>query len=287
MSLENDTLKQFAKVLNLSEDELEKILKLYNDGQKNIEKIIYDLFKKYGSSEPEEFYRELNKFDRMKKLDNELTDAVKEITTGEALILTTLLAGLVEESYYRNIFVLENSFKVGVNFKLLKDEIIKTVVNMPLEGLQFSERLYANQLKLKQSVKSVLIDGILKGQDIRTMTKNLNEKMNIGRYNASRICRTETARVWYEGQKIAFENTGVKKVIYIATLDGKTSDICRSRDGKIYNFGEEPKLPAHPNCRSAYGVYADGWNPSTRMDNQTKKFIQYKTYEDWANDNLS
>jgi SPP1 gp7 family putative phage head morphogenesis protein len=286
MSIEKDILKQFAIILNISEEELKKILKVYDSSQKQLEQIIFDLFKKYGSSNGEQFYNELKKYERLKKLDEQISNVTKEISTTEAAILTALLIQVVKDSYYRNIYILEKNLKININFNLLKPEVIETLVNMPIEGLQFSERLYANQLKLKQNVKAVIIDGVTKGQDIKTMSKNLNEKMNIGRYNATRICRTETARVWYEGQKTAWTDTGVKKVIYVATLDGRTSQICRSRDGKVYNLGEEPNLPAHPNCRSTYIPYLDDWKPSTRMDNQTKEFILYKTYEEWQKDRL-
>lgn len=284
MSTEKESLKQFAAVLKISEDELEKILKLYDTGQEKLEKMIFDLFKKYGSSDGEQFYKELKKYDRLNKLDKEISEITKRISTSETVILTTLLLALAEDSYLRNIFILENALKTNIKFNLLRKEILETVIDMPVEGLQFSERLYANQLKLKQNVKSVIIDGIVKGQDIKTMSKELNKRMDIGRYNASRICRTETARVYYEGQVKAWEKTNVEKVIYIATLDNRTSEICKSRDGKVYILGQEPKLPAHPNCRSCYGVYVDDFKPSERIDNQTKGFIPYKNYNDWLKD---
>lgn len=37
---------------------------------------------------------------------------------------------------------------------------------------------------------------------------------------------------------------------WLSVIDSRTSDICRSRDGKIYEFGRGPLPPAHMNCRS-------------------------------------
>lgn len=37
---------------------------------------------------------------------------------------------------------------------------------------------------------------------------------------------------------------------WVAILDSSTTEICRSRDGKVYQYGEGPTPPAHYSCRS-------------------------------------
>lgn len=37
---------------------------------------------------------------------------------------------------------------------------------------------------------------------------------------------------------------------WVSVIDSKTSDICRSRNGRVYAYGAGPMPPAHPNCRS-------------------------------------
>jgi len=41
-----------------------------------------------------------------------------------------------------------------------------------------------------------------------------------------------------------------QKYKYLATLDSRTSAICRSLDGKIFEYGKGPEPPVHFNCRS-------------------------------------
>lgn len=36
-----------------------------------------------------------------------------------------------------------------------------------------------------------------------------------------------------------------------STLDGRTSSVCMSLDGRVFQFGKGPLPPAHPNCRSS------------------------------------
>lgn len=38
--------------------------------------------------------------------------------------------------------------------------------------------------------------------------------------------------------------------VWVSTLDGRTSQTCRSLDGKFFQFGKGPTPPIHPNCRS-------------------------------------
>ena len=58
-----------------------------------------------------------------------------------------------------------------------------------------------------------------------------------------------------------------------AVLDGRTSEICRSRDGKVYEVGKGPQPPAHPRCRSTrVGVDPDYPPPRKR------------TYDQWLRD---
>jgi len=43
----------------------------------------------------------------------------------------------------------------------------------------------------------------------------------------------------------------IKGVQWVSTLDGRTSAVCRARDGQVYPVDSGPRPPAHPNCRSA------------------------------------
>lgn len=44
-----------------------------------------------------------------------------------------------------------------------------------------------------------------------------------------------------------------------ATLDGRTGEICRSLDGRVFELGKGPLPPAHPNCRSSIVPVTKSW----------------------------
>ena len=61
----------------------------------------------------------------------------------------------------------------------------------------------------------------------------------------------------------------VKKEVYVATLDSRTTAICRSLDGEVFPQGEGPMPPIHINCRSVRVPSIDGRGVGTRPANAT------------------
>lgn len=45
---------------------------------------------------------------------------------------------------------------------------------------------------------------------------------------------------------------------WVSVLDSRTSEICQSRAGRLYRYGEGPLPPAHVNCRSTAVPYVKG-----------------------------
>lgn len=48
---------------------------------------------------------------------------------------------------------------------------------------------------------------------------------------------------------------------WVSVIDGRTTDICRSRDGKVYRYGDGPLPPAHVRCRSKTVPYVGSNEP--------------------------
>lgn len=70
-----------------------------------------------------------------------------------------------------------------------------------------------------------------------------------GIQHAANTARLET---WRENEQIV---TGYR---WVSTLDSRTSEICRSLDGRVFKLDKGPVPPAHPNCRSTTVAELDG-----------------------------
>lgn len=59
-------------------------------------------------------------------------------------------------------------------------------------------------------------------------------------------------------QAVYTQNRDVtKKYKYVATLDSRTSPICRTLDGRTFEYGKGPTPPQHFNCRSTTRAFID------------------------------
>lgn len=111
--------------------------------------------------------------------------------------------------------------------------------------------------KVEGAVRNAYYNGLTNNQlltQIRGTKRNNHSDGILARneQNARTTIRTavqhvaNTARyaTWSENDDI------VDGYTIIATMDGKTSTICRSLDGKSFDLGEGPLPPFHPNCRT-------------------------------------
>lgn len=75
----------------------------------------------------------------------------------------------------------------------------------------------------------------------------------VNRRNAATVVRTALQHVATQARMETLHANAdiLDGYEWSATLDGRTGEICRSLDGRVFELGKGPLPPAHPNCRSA------------------------------------
>lgn len=70
---------------------------------------------------------------------------------------------------------------------------------------------------------------------------------------ANAMVRTSLQHVNNSAQQMIYEDNSdiIEGYIWISTLDGRTSQTCRSLDGQQFKLGKGPVPPIHVNCRSS------------------------------------
>lgn len=118
--------------------------------------------------------------------------------------------------------------------------------------------------------------GFIEGESIPTITARIRPLIEVkSARDVETISITAVKHISAAArQEWHKENPGViEKERWNAVLDGRTSEICRSRDGTTYKVGEGPQPPAHPRCRSTrVGIDTDYPPPRKR------------TYDQWLRD---
>lgn len=145
--------------------------------------------------------------------------------------------------------------------KVDKDRIQQLINENWSGGGSFSENIWANKEKLIKSLDETVIRGMATGSSFDDMAKELAKKMNTGYNNAARLIMTESSRMDNMSLLDTYKRMEVQKLEFVATLDMKTSEICRAMDGTIIDI-ENAKIglnvpPLHPYCRSVIAPIMD------------------------------
>lgn len=113
----------------------------------------------------------------------------------------------------------------------------------------------------RQKVEYAIRDGISSGKTNQEIvqrirgTKRLNFKdslLSASKSDIDRTVRTVRSHVANQAYLNSFNQIGFEYVRLVATLDGRTSKLCASLDGSVWEINDPAKRvpPLHPNCRS-------------------------------------
>lgn len=161
-------------------------------------------------------------------------------------------------------------------------------------GGNFSELIWKDREKLVKALDDIVMKGLATGDNYDKMSDKLAKRMDTSKSNAKRLIMTESARMENEGLLSYYQRIGAKQLIFVATLDMKTSEICRAMDGTIIPI-EDAKIglnvpPLHPYCRSVISPHYEGNEPGDRVyrDVETGKTKsgRYRTYKEYLEEEL-
>ena len=138
--------------------------------------------------------------------------------------------------YYHTAYELQKGFGIGWDIAEIDQSAVEKVICKPwaVDGKNFSERIWGNRQKLIGEIHNELTQSILLGADPQKAIDAIAHKMENSRYNAGRLVMTEEAYFSSAAQKDCFNELGVEQYEIVATLDSRTSEICRNLDGKVF-----------------------------------------------------
>jgi SPP1 gp7 family putative phage head morphogenesis protein len=266
---------------------LKDLLKVFNTSTKIVQKEINNLLMGY-MVDGKLTISKNQRYQLLKKLDKTLIKEAKFLGERDIEVTTKILSDTAKESYYRTNYLVGAGMENPIDPKPITDNKIKALVNTPIKEEMFSSRIWKNKEKLVKQVRFSVEKALINGTDPKKLAREIKRQFGVSAYESKRLIFNEVSRVVRQSQDYAYEQQGVKKVMYDATLDNKTSKFCQEHDGRIYNFGEHPKIPeeSHIGCRSDILPLIDGWTPKHKRENiknedGVKPIIDYSNYEEW------
>lgn len=173
--------------------------------------------------------------------------------------------------------------KFMVDWKITRDEFVRRAINSPIDGKNYSSRIWENKTELANRVYSDILDIVRTGKRPEEIARRIKNDFGASAYQAKRLVNTELAKVVSDAQLEVYARSGVvQKVMWTATLEENTCENCAGLDGKEFDIDKAPRLPMHPNCRCCFVPVVDRWSPTRRADNTTKTNIDYMTFGRWS-----
>ena len=236
--------------------------KLLNDKELDIFKMGLDGFikKSQGNISPE-LEKELNivsrrvRISRLQAMEVELKKTVAGLMSKEENGLFDELGKAYQSRFYKELYELQKITGYDSVRKISKEDL-DIILKDPWtsDGREFSQRIWDRGDKLVNSLKDNLTRNIASGASPKESIKDIESQFNVSKAAASRLVYTETAAISSKATQDSYKRIGVKKYEILATLDLKTSDICRKKKKKTYDIKDYrvgiTAPPFHPNCRT-------------------------------------
>lgn len=228
---------------------------------------------------------------RLESLQLQMRQHIELLSAKRLAGATGLLDGIYKDSYYRNIFELQKGIGLGASFAKLNTRQIESLLVTPWapDGSNFSQRIWADRTKLVHELQSTLTQGLIRGDSSDAMITRLSERMGVSRSRAETLILTESAYFSGASRRAAYAELDVEKFQNVATLDKKTSDICRTMDGSIFLLSEaQPNVncaPFHARCRTVdIPYFEDNVKERAARDENGKTYDVPgdMTYPEWA-----
>lgn len=200
----------------------------------------------------------------------------------------TGLADVYENSYYKSLYDLARSGRSGRSVKVtgLNDERMRELLSYNWSGKEFSNRIWDHQSRALETVKEQLQKSFTSGRSIQQTTKAITDRVDVSRSQAENLVRTESNFFNNLATQNSYVDAGIEKYEILATLDSRTSEICRDQDGEVYdeqdyNPGENAP-PFHAGCRSTTIPHFDELEYVDGEQRQSADgLVDDMTYEEW------
>lgn len=293
-SIQRDLEAFYARYANAEGIDMATARKLLSNAEKEMWEVSLEEYRKMGLDEEfidqiESMYSK-SRVSRLKALEIQIRVQLEVLYSNLNTELETLLTGTFTDTYYQTIYEIQKGTGIGTNFAIFNEDAVKKIVSKPWKWGHFSSTVWNNKDLLLGELETALSQAFIRGDRIDKVIKTFDKRMGVGYSRSSNIVQTEHAYIAGEATFKGYEETGVEKYEYLATLDTRTSQICRDMDGKTFKLSEKVVWlnypPLHCRCRSTTVPYfedEESYDQRIARDYEGKVYYvpEDMTYHDW------
>lgn len=199
----------------------------------------------------------------------------------------TGLSEIYQNTYYQTMYELTKQGAIAAGAVVaLSDKTMQEILTYNWSGKEFSARIWGHQEATRQAIRKELERSFASGRSLQKTTKAIVDVTDVARSRAEALVRTEANFFHNLAAQNSYVDAGIERYQILATLDSRTSDICREQDGRIYAEKDfkpgETAPPFHVRCRTTTIPYFDEEEYMANEQRQSANgLIESMTYEEW------
>lgn len=165
-----------------------------------------------------------------------------------------ILKDVYSDAYYQTWFNIDQYHGFHQEFAQVNAQTVEELISYPFNGADYSTRLWKQKDHMLQQLNESITTMLIRGRNPMTLSKEFAKKFETKEFEAYRLLHTDGSFMIEQGTLAVYKEDQVEKYELLATLDMKTSDICRKADGKVYEV-EKAVVgvnypPLHVFCRT-------------------------------------
>jgi SPP1 gp7 family putative phage head morphogenesis protein len=227
---------------------------------------------------------------RIEALKFDIQHQIEILEAMSDIDIDKLLTDIYTDNYYRSIYDIQTGLEFGTVINIINTKAVEKIVRTKWLGENYSDRIYSDKAKLLRTIEVELSQSFIRGDSIQNTSKRVSKRLEVSYNTAVRLIRTESNHISNEAFADSLINSGVvSEYEYLATLDNRTSDLCRPMDSKHFKWSEKEVgvnfPPLHSNCRSTIIPYFEDEDTPERIAKEANGKTFYvdgkMSYKDW------
>lgn len=170
---------------------------------------------------------------------------------------------LMEINYLAAYYVRYHDFATGaemsVRFDTIDAHTLAQAVAKKWDEGNYSTRVWNDRNRLVKAMATILPQSFSRGLNVNKLGDMLAKELNVSQNRGRTLARTEINNICNQADLAVYKAAGIEKYQFVATLDLRTSEICRGMDNTVHEVSQARTginfPPLHPNCRSTTVAY--------------------------------
>lgn len=196
---------------------------------------------------------------------------------------------IYKNSYYNTLYNIDIFNGFHTEFSILDIRDIETLIEYPFNGANYSNRLWKQKEHMLTKLKENITTMLVQGRNPKTLSSDFAKIFKTKEYEAYRLLHTEGSFIIEQGTFKAYKEDGIEEYQILATLDTKTSEICREQDSKVYKTDDyitgSTAPPFHHFCRTTTAPYYSEYEGTRKardpVTNKSYDVPSSMSYNEW------